>query len=264
LILSVNGLGLTATRPGLRLRAIRIVLRVAARFPRTVLLFQTTGDEQAILRRGRCGVVIPGVGVDTKRFRPRTPPPPKPPATVVYLGRAVRSKGLVELTAVLRERPVPDLDLRLYCAPDETSPGALSRSELEQVASVTGVTVQPPTDRPEEVLAAAHAAILPSVAGEGVSKFVLEALACGTPVLVSSQSGSAEVIEDGLTGRIFDIRDPLSIEIALRSVVGLSPEAEAEERSACRSVAERRFSLEVILPQVVRLHRELAKCRVRA
>ena len=117
------------------------------------------------------------------------------------------------------------------------------------------ITLHEPTREPDVVLARAHAAILPSRAGEGVSKFVLEALASGTPVLVSAQSGSAEVIEPNRTGITFTAGDPASIRSALQDVARWSPERRAEVSEACRSAAERNFGLDVILPRIVDLHR---------
>jgi len=257
LILSVNGLGLSAARAGVRLRVIRSVLKLAARLPRVVLLFQTSSDQHAVLGSHPRGFVIPGVGVDTNRFRPGSPPP-APPGIVVYLGRAVRSKGLAEVAAALRELPVEDLELRLYCSRDELSPGALSSAELDEIASAPGVVLCSHTDTPEAVLASAHAAMLASSAGEGVSKFVLEALACGTPVLVSSQSGSAEVIDDGTTGHVFDAGDAGSIHSALKSAVEWSSDDRRRLSAACRRSAEDHYALDVILPRVVELHRALA------
>ena len=75
---------------------IRAVVRTACRVPRVHLLFQTKADQRAVVGDRNIGVVIPGVGVDTDRFRPGDRPKP-PPCVVVYLGRAVRSKGLLDL-----------------------------------------------------------------------------------------------------------------------------------------------------------------------
>ncbi len=259
LILGVNGLGLSAADGGRRLTLIRYVIRSAAKVPRVVLLFQTRADQSAIVGDANRGVVIPGVGVDTERFRPGVRPA-APPCVVVYLGRAVKSKGLPELVRAMNGEigSPPSVELHLYCTVDESSPGALSAKELADISNCPGITVFGSTRTPEVVLAGAHAAILPSSAGEGVSKFVLEAMASGTPVLLAAQSGSAEVIESGVTGIVFDSID-VSIRDALEEVSGWSPEHWSEVSVACRAAAERSFALDVILPQIVNLHRRAAE-----
>ena len=94
---------------------------------------------------------------------------------------------------------------------------------------------------------AADGAILPSVAGEGVSKFVLEALASGTPPLLSADR-RGQAIEDGVTGLVFAAGDPASIAPALTDFAGWSPDRWAAASAACRASAEASYSLDVILP----------------
>lgn len=256
LILSVNGLGLSAATGGWGMRAIRLVLRAASRLPRVTLLFQTRSDQRAVLGDGERGAVIPGVGVDLARFAPGSRAA-IPPVTVVYLGRAVASKGLLDLAEACGRGAIAGVELHLYCSIDDTSPGALSRDELDRLAATPGVTVHAPTREPARVLATAHAAILPSRAGEGVSKFVLEALASGAPVLLSAASGSGEVIDDA-TGVVFDGGDPEAIRAALVEVADWAPDRWESARRACRELAEREYSLDVILPRIVELHRSVA------
>lgn len=254
LILSINGLGISATRPGRTMIAIRSVIRLVARLPRVHLLFQTSADQTAVVGSTARGVVIPGVGVDVDRFVPGERPSP-PPVDVAYLGRAVASKGLLDLIAACEPDAVPGVRLHLYLALDPGSPGALADDQLAQLRRTDGIQVHPPTRHPERVLGSAHAAILASHAGEGVSKFVLESLACGAPVLLSAESGSGEVIVPGRTGLLFEAGDVASIRGALADIASWTPARWDSARAACRSSAERDYSLTAIAPQIVALHR---------
>ena len=254
LILSINGLGISAARPGPAMLAIRSVIRLVGRLRRVHLLFQTEADQLAVLGTTKRGVVIPGVGVDVERFVPGNRQAP-PPVDVVYLGRAVVSKGLLDIAASCEHGAVPGVRLHLYLTLDPTSPGALDDNALERLRRTDGIAVHPPTRSPEHVLGTAHAAILASHAGEGVSKFVLESLACGVPVLLSAESGSGEVIDPGVTGLEFTGGDPVSIRSALEDVATWSPERWNEMAARCRTTAESQFGLSVILPMVVAVHR---------
>jgi glycosyltransferase involved in cell wall biosynthesis len=89
---------------------------------------------------------------------------------------------------------------------------------------------------PEEMaslLGAADVLLLPS-AFEGLPNVVLEALACGTPVVASAGAGrAADVVRPGQTGLIVEGGSPELAE-ALGRVLDWSPDV----RRVCRSVAE--------------------------
>lgn len=260
LILGVNGLGISATESGRRMKVIRWVIRAASRVPRVTLLFQTRADQRALGEAP--GTVIPGVGVDADRFRPAERPV-APPTVVAYLGRAVASKGLTDLADACDLGGLDGVELHLYCANDPTSPGALTEADLDRLRRTPGITLHAPTSQPQEVLGRAHGAILPSRAGEGVSKFVLEALACGTPVLLSAESGSGEVITPGETGLVFTAADERSIRDVLHEFSEWSLQRWSSASAECRRVATARYSLDQILPQIVELHRAAAEGRRR-
>lgn len=258
LVLSVNGLGISASQrsPGLALfcRAVRF----AGRRKRVALLFQTKVDQRSIDATETLGVVIPGVGVDLDVFAPAEKTS-GPPFIVVYLGRAVRSKGLMGLAAAGQDSRISEagIEIHLYCALDEASPGAISAEEMAVVSASPAVTVHPPTSNPSAVLAAAHAAVLPSIAGEGVSKFVLEAFASGTPILLSADSGSAEVVTDGVDGLTFQSADSGAIVDALLRFSTMTAAERTAMSEASRALAESKYGTNIIVPAIVALHTEM-------
>jgi glycosyltransferase involved in cell wall biosynthesis len=260
LILGINGLGISAAESGRRIKLIRSVTKSASRMPRVTLLFQTRADQRAL--GDARGTVIPGVGVDTERFRPAEQSV-APPTVIAYLGRAVASKGLTDLADACDLGGLDGVELHLYCANDPTSPGVLTEPEMDRLRHTSGITLHEPTSQPQEVLGRAHAAILPSRAGEGVSKFVLEALACGTPVLLSAESGSGEVITAGETGLVFAAADARSIREVVHEFSEWSAERWSLASAECRRVALERYSLDQILPQIVELHRVAVEGRRR-
>ena len=259
LILSVNGLGISAAESSRGLTAFRTVLGLVGRLPRVELLFQTMNDRRAVVADRATGTLIPGVGVDLDRFTPSTDLDDGPPLRVAYLGRAVRSKGLTDLADAAHDPRLAELGIEIhaYCAHDESSPGSLSAAELSEVAAAPALTVHEPTRDPAGVLARSHAAVLPSRAGEGVSKFVLESFASATPILLSRESGSAEVVEHGVNGITFTAGDPSAIADALVEFAEWSPAKRSEVATACRRLAEDRYGLNVIVPAIVELHERL-------
>lgn len=87
-------------------------------------------------------------------------------------------------------------------------------------------------DRLPALLAAADAMVLPS-ASEGLANAWIEALACGTPLVVPPIGGAHEVVRDGSAGRIAE-RDPAAIAAALADLLADPPAQAAVAANAAR------------------------------
>lgn len=101
-----------------------------------------------------------------------------------------------------------------------------------------------PHDRKLELLASARALLFPIRWNEPFGMVVIEALACGTPVLAFPEGAVPEIIEDGRTG--FLCHDVAELTDAITRIDVL-------DRSACRAAVEGYFSTD----RMVREHLEL-------
>lgn len=117
---------------------------------------------------------------------------------VVFVGRLVRQKNLFSLVLaakILRDRGIP---IELLFVGD----GPL-RNELAALASELGVPLRImgniSHDKVSSVLRSCSLFVLPSYV-EGHPKALLEAMACGLPVVGTDVEGINEVISDGVNG----------------------------------------------------------------
>jgi glycosyltransferase involved in cell wall biosynthesis len=88
-----------------------------------------------------------------------------------------------------------------------------------------------PHDRLPQFFAAADAMVLPS-ASEGLANVWVEALACGTPIVIPDVGGAREVIDRPAAGRIVP-REPGAIAEAVRELLS-SPPLQDETRAAAQ------------------------------
>ena len=172
---------------------------------------------------GGKSLVIPN-GVDLEAVRAKAAEPCSHPwfhgevPVVLGVGRLVQQKNFAMLINALAlasaSRP-----LRLLLIGD----GPLADSLTAQAAA-RGVkdsfAIIPPVPNPMPYMARAAVVALPSW-WEGASNVLLEALACGTPVIASRTAGSAEeVLGGGDFGILVDPADPRNIAEALLKQVG--------------------------------------------
>lgn len=161
----------------------------------------------------------------------------------VFLGRMNPDKGAREAILVAREAGVP---IRL---------AAKMREEAEheyfdsQIAPLLGEEVEYVGEVDEagkyELLGSAVAMLNPIQWEEPFGLVMIEALACGTPVVTTSAGSVPEIIEDGKTGFISD--DPSTLADALARAHEL-------DRETCRQTAVDRFSTERMVADHVELY----------
>ena len=82
------------------------------------------------------------------------------------------------------------------------------------------------------VLSASDAMVLPS-ASEGLANAWVEALACGTPLVITDAGGAGELVTDASAGRIV-ARDPAAIAEGVRDVLAAALPAEDVAANAAR------------------------------
>lgn len=148
-------------------------------------------------------------GVDTAFFVPATAPRPKNvPPRLLYVGRFQAQKNLPWLLEQLAAiRRVTALSFVLDLVGDgPLRPALAARVRELQLADV--VRFHGWKDRAElrAYYQAADLLINPSLY-EGMPNVVLEAMACGCPVLASRVPGNASVVVDRLTGWLFPLDD---------------------------------------------------------
>lgn len=107
-------------------------------------------------------------------------------------------------------------------------------------------------DAKNEFIGNARAFLMPVDWPEPFGLVIIEALACGTPVIAYGCGAIPELLDDGVTG--FIVQDvPQAIDAARR--IGQI------DRGACREVFEQRFTSEVMAHNYLALYRELADAR---
>jgi len=82
----------------------------------------------------------------------------------------------------------------------------------------------------------------PSVEPEGFGQIIVEAMLCGKPVVVSAAGGSAELVEDGVTGRLVPPGNAQALAEAIDDLLA-DPAKAVEMGNRAREVAAERYDI---------------------
>jgi glycosyltransferase involved in cell wall biosynthesis len=107
------------------------------------------------------------------------------------------------------------VELTIHGAPDPSNPKAIPEDTLKQWASRPGITWAGPTRDIEGVWRQHHLCILPSRGGEGLPPTILEAAACGRPILTTDVPGCRSFVRDGQDGMVVPVDDAAALAKAL-------------------------------------------------
>lgn len=210
-------------------------------------------------------------GVDAEKFRPpaqgREPIPGCPFSDARYLligtvGRMQAVKDQLNLArafiALLERRPALRDTVRLVMAGE----GPL-RAQVQAELGAAGLAELAwlPGDRSDVPLwmRGMDIFVLPSLA-EGISNTILEAMACGLPVVATAVGGNRELVRPEATGCLVPAADPPALAEALLALAE-QPQRRLQMGCAARATIEQEFALPVMLNSYAMLYQQSMRAR---
>jgi glycosyltransferase involved in cell wall biosynthesis len=193
---------------------------------------------------------VVGHFVDTAGVSPKS----RPGGGVVYAGRLSPEKGVDTLVEAMGRLGHARLDV----AGDGPQRHALEALAAERAPGRVRFHGRLPRERVLDLFRAAAVAVMPSRCHENQPMAVLEAFACGLPVVVTSLGGMPELVEPGRDGHVVRPGDPAALADALAELLAAPDRALAMGRAA-RAKAELAFAPGRHLEQLEELYRGLSR-----
>jgi len=259
---AITGLGYAFISGSAKARVMRAVIGMLLRRlldrDRSVALVQNPDDRDLLSGLGIAAeriVLIPGSGVDVVALAPMPEPPGA--VTAAFVGRLLDDKGIRTLVAAHRllRRKGMAIELLIAGTPDPANPASVSPAEAAAWGHEPGVTWLGHVDDIATVWARAHMAVLPS-RREGLPKSLLEAAACGRPMVATDVPGCREVAIPNETGLLVPPDDADALAAAVEQLAR-SPDLRARFGRAARRLAEERFAADAIGRAVLGLYLRL-------
>jgi glycosyltransferase involved in cell wall biosynthesis len=202
--------------------------------------FVAISNEQATLLSGVKIVATVLHGIDTQRFTFRA----TPDDYLLFLGRFTEGKGVLQAIEIARR-----VGTRLILAAAEND---YYREAIEPHVDNVQVVYHGEADFPTKVklYGGARALVYPIQAREPFGLVLAEAMACGTPVAALDRGAVREMVDDGVTGIVFDDLDQMAA--GLDRVYAL-------DRKHVRERAVERFGAERMVDEYVAVYRHIVE-----
>jgi glycosyltransferase involved in cell wall biosynthesis len=256
---ALAGMGFAFTSNAPKARMMRALLRPFLRHllgsKQAAVLVQNPDDRAAMLaigiERGRV-FLIPGSGVDIERLRPL--PEPAGPITMAYVGRLLDDKGLRALVSAQALLAARGETVRLLIAgeTDPANPTSIPAREIEAWRKRPSITLLGHVPDIAAVWAQAHIAVLPS-RREGLPLSLLEAAACGRPIVATNVTGCREIARQDVNAMLVPVDDTQALADAVQKLAH-DRALRAKFAAAGRALVEREFSSVRVGADIVKLY----------
>lgn len=264
-VAAISGLGFVFIAPSRGGNWIRLVVarlyRLALRQKNIMVICQNPDDRDALLEFGAVGpekvVIIRGSGVDLGLYQAE--PEPEGVPVVTMAARLLVDKGVFEFVEAARLLKAQGVNARFWLAgdPDTGNPASISQATLEAWQKEGCVELLGARNDIAKVFEQSSIISLPSYR-EGLPRVLLEAAACGRPVVTCDVPGCRDAVEAGVTGLLVAARDPKALAAAIRQLVEDGP-TRRRMGLAGRQLAEREFGIEKITDEHLAVYRTLVR-----
>jgi len=262
-LMTVTGLGYAFTSRSFKARllgtAVSTIMPSLLKRAGDDFIFQNQDDlavfrDQFRFARERL-YLIRGSGVDTSRYTILAEKLGIP--TVILVSRMLRDKGIVEFVEAASSLKLEGVQARFVLVgdPDPENPAGIPASQLKEWDESGVIEWRGYCHDMLSLFSEAHIVCLPSYR-EGLPKVLIEAAACGRPIVTTDAPGCREVVRHQENGLLVPPRDPHALAAALRVLI-TNPELRASMGRNGRSLAESEFSMERVIKENFKLYERI-------
>lgn len=199
--------------------------------------------------------LIKGSGVDIERFCPAKNH--HSTVRVALVSRLLWEKGVgefVEAVKFLKQKGLR-FDAFLVGDLDKENMRSVSLRQLELWCQQGQIEWLGAIEEVAKFWQNTDIAVLPSYR-EGLPKSLLEAAACGLPIVTTDTSGCREIVQDGVNGFLVPVRSIDELQHAMETLI-LNPELRQTMGQLGREKVEREFSEALIVSQTLAVYEEM-------
>lgn len=252
-ITTITGLGSGFSNTNILGKLVKFLLRIALKKTHFIV-FQNSSNYEAykkyrIISEKSKYRIVSGSGVNIKKF-PIIPYPSNNKIKLLYIGRIMKEKGITELLQVSKLLH-DNIEFNLIGDLEENYSELIKEYESKRYLIYHGVKKD---IRP--YIAESDALILPSY-HEGMSNVLLEGGSSGRPLLASKIPGCSEIIDDRITGFLFEVKNFDDLKRKIIEFASLSNHDRMSMGIKARQKIEKEFNRQDVIMSYLEMIKEI-------
>jgi glycosyltransferase involved in cell wall biosynthesis len=261
---AIPGLGFAFISEGffanIRRFLITFIYRFALGHKNLKVIFQNSDDLNMFIKKGlikkeRAELIL-GSGVDASEFYPSCEPDAKP-IVITMASRMLWDKGAGEFIAAAKLLKEKGVDARFLLAGDTDSgnPASVSEKQLKKwhdnkIAEWLGFKKDM-----RKIFKMSNIVCLPSYR-EGLPKVLIEAAACGKPIIATDVPGCREIVKHGKNGLLVAAKDYIGLAGAMELLIN-DEKMRIKMGKEGRAIAESDFRIEGVVEKTIAIYNRL-------
>lgn len=248
-LVNITGLGTAVEKQGLLGRLLIAFYRVAVKKAACVF-FQNEGNRLFMLEHGvgkEKSRLLPGSGVNLQEHPYEEYPSEEEGIIFLAVLRVMKDKGIEEYLTAAKEISEKFPGSRFYLVGEyEEESRKIYEPWIRRLSEEGKLKYFGHIDNVPEIMARCHVIVHPSY-HEGLSNVLLEAAACGRPVLASDVPGCRETLQNGLSGITFPARDTGGLVRAIKTILSYTESDRREMGMRGREYVEEVFDRKKVI-----------------
>ena len=261
IVVSVSGLGFVFSDKGrfskIRKNFIIFLYKIVFLNKKIRVIFQNQYDREKLINitqlKKENTILTYGSGVNLKTFSVTSNKNDKTPIAL-FAGRLLISKGILDF--IEASKHFTNIRYVISGGFDFDNPDCIDPMVIDKVTQEGIVEYWGYSNKMPNIINESSIVVFPSYYGEGLPKILIEAAACGKPVVTTDHPGCRDAIIDNVTGLLVPIKSPISIANAIRTIIN-NNDLKTSMGKEARLLAEKKFSIDNVVAKHLGIYNEL-------
>ena len=243
---NITGTGGIFLRRNLVSEVVKFLYKISVKYSYKVF-FQYSGDKNFFVKNKMVKdnyAMLPGSGVNLEQFQVSELPSDEE-TNFIFMGRVMELKGIDQYIETAKVVKKEFKNTNFYIAgfiEEEKYESIIDEYDSKRIIEYIGFQKDI-----KSWIGKCHCTILPSHGGEGVPNVLLESAAMGRVCIASSINGSMDVIDDGITGYLFETGSAENLTDKVNKFLDLSFDKKVKMGLAGRDKVEREFDRQIVI-----------------